>query len=677
MNALGSFVFLLTVFFSMPIFAGDAEISAIEDKLNEEFKWLKAEAEADVVWSASKYEQKTSEAPSLVSIIRSEDIKKFGYRTLADILQRVSGTYITYNRNYNFIGVRGFGQPGDLNTRVLLMTDGHRINDDVFQQALIGTDFPLDVDLIDRVEVTRGPGSCLYGTNAFFSVINVITKKGHQIDGSQVSAEVGTSDTYKSRVTFGKSFSHGLEILLSASVYDSRGDDRLYYSEFDDPSSNKGIAENRDDDKYCHLFLKTSWKDFTLSAVYGSRDKDVPTASFWTVFDEPFNTVDNRGYAELKYDHRFDEMLNISSRIYYDRYVYKGYYPYSAETEDGESYIYMNRDDDTSEWVGGDIMLTRKMFGNSSFTFGAEFQYNTRQDMLNYDENPYQLLSDDTRRSSNWAVYFHDETRILGSLTLNAGIRYDRYESFGGIFNPRLSLIHKPFENTTLKLIYGTAFRAPNFYELSVNESWQKKDYDIPNPDPEKISTYEIIAEQSFGEFIKGFVSGFYYKIDGLISQVPYEDDWILENADHIEAKGIELELQGKWKNGFAASLNYTLQQVEDTHTHETLPNSPEHLVKGNLTIPLIPEKLFGSFEGQYMSRRNIATEEETSITAKEHFVANLTVSGMNFIKGLECSASIYNLFDEHYGDPADENHIQKMIEREGRSFRFKITYSF
>ncbi|GEM_PF-4389752 len=77
------------------------------------------------------------------------------------------------------------------------------------------------------------------------------------------------------------------------------------------------------------------------------------------------------------------------------------------------------------------------------------------------------------------------------------------------------------------------------------------------------------------------------------------------------------------------------------------------------------------------MSRRNITTGEETSITAKEHFVANLTVSGMNFIKGIECSASIYNLFDEHYDDPADGNHIQKMIEQDGRSFRFKFIYSF
>ncbi len=604
MTAMEKIVFLMIVFFSMPVFAQDSETPAKQDRfdemLDEEFKWLKAEAQADVVWSASKYEQKASEAPSLVSIIRSEDIKKFGYRTLADILQRVSGMYITYNRNYHFVGVRGFGPPGDLNTRVLLMTDGHRINDDVFQQALIGTDFPVDVDLIDRVEITRGPGSCLYGTNAFFSVINVITKKGHQINGSQISAEVGTADTYKSRATFGKAFSQDSEILLSASVYDSKGDDRLYYPEFDDPSSNNGIAENRDDDKYCRFFLKTSWKDFALSAAYGSRDKEVPTAAFGTVFNNAFATVDNRGYAELRYDRRFDETLNISSRIYYDRYVYKGYYPYEAETDGGEPYIYMNRDDDTSEWAGGDLMLTRKLFGNSSVTLGAEYQYNIRQDMLNYDENPYQLLADDTRRTSNWAVYLHDETRILGNLIFNAGIRYDRYESFGGTFNPRLSLIYMPFEDTTVKLIYGTAFRAPNFYELSVNEWWRKRDYDIPDPDPEKISTWEIIAEQRFGEFIKGFVSGFYYKIDGLISQVPYEDDWILENADDIEAKGVELELQGKWKNGLAASLNYTFEKVEDCLSHESFTNSPEHLIKGNLSIPLISEKLFGAFEGQY-----------------------------------------------------------------------------
>jgi outer membrane receptor for ferrienterochelin and colicins len=133
--------------------------------------------EVATVVSASKYKQKVTEAPSSVSIITSDEIKQYGYRTLADILRSLRGFFVTSDRNYNYIGARGFSRPGDYNTRFLILLDGHRLNDNIYDQAYIGTEFIIDVDLIDRVEIIRGPSSSLYGTNAFFGVINVITKE--------------------------------------------------------------------------------------------------------------------------------------------------------------------------------------------------------------------------------------------------------------------------------------------------------------------------------------------------------------------------------------------------------------------------------------------------------------------------------------------------------------------
>ena len=132
-----------------------------------------SDLEIDSVFGASRYAQKVTEAPSSVTIITREEIYKYGHTSLADVLRSVRGFYVTYDRNYSFLGVRGFSRPGDYNTRVLLLVDGHRLNDNIFGGALIGTEFPLDVDLIDRVEIIRGPSSSLYGTSAFFAVINV------------------------------------------------------------------------------------------------------------------------------------------------------------------------------------------------------------------------------------------------------------------------------------------------------------------------------------------------------------------------------------------------------------------------------------------------------------------------------------------------------------------------
>src|SRR5581483_11497928 len=92
------------------------------------------------VYSASKHEQKVTEAPSSVSIITSDEIKKYGYCTLADILQNVNGFFVTYDRDYSYLGIRGFNRPGDFNSRILLLIDGHRLNDNQYDQAGLGTE---------------------------------------------------------------------------------------------------------------------------------------------------------------------------------------------------------------------------------------------------------------------------------------------------------------------------------------------------------------------------------------------------------------------------------------------------------------------------------------------------------------------------------------------------------
>src|SRR3984885_4208945 len=168
----------------------------------------------DSVYGASGFEQKVTEAPASVTIITSEEIQRYGYRTLADILRNVRGFYVSYDRNYSYVGVRGFGLPGQYNNTIALLIDGHRLNDNIFDSALIGTEFPIDVDLIDRVEVIRGPNSSLYVASAFLGVINIITKRGQDLQGVNVSGEVASNGTYQGRISYGKKFDNGLELLL-------------------------------------------------------------------------------------------------------------------------------------------------------------------------------------------------------------------------------------------------------------------------------------------------------------------------------------------------------------------------------------------------------------------------------------------------------------------------------
>ena len=180
------------------------------------------------IYSASKFLQKTSEAPAAVSVVTAADIKSYGYRTLADILASVRGLFVTGDRAYQYLGVRGFNRPGDFNSRILLLVDGYRVNDANYDTASIGQEFFLDVDLIERVEIVHGPGSSIYGSSAFFGVVNVITKGSRDFNRAQASGEVASFGTTKARLAYGKQFDNGAELLLSATRQSSRGQD-LYF----------------------------------------------------------------------------------------------------------------------------------------------------------------------------------------------------------------------------------------------------------------------------------------------------------------------------------------------------------------------------------------------------------------------------------------------------------------
>ncbi len=631
------------------------------------------EIEVATVYGASKYEQKVTEAPSSVTIITSDDIKKYGYRTLADILRSVRGFYTTYDRNYHYIGVRGFSRPGDYNTRVLLLVNGVRINDNIYDQASIGTDFPLDVDLIDHVEIIRGSGSSLYGSNAFFGVINVITKSGRDIEGMEVSGEAGSFNTYKGRFSYGNQFQNGLEMVLSGSYYDSKGDDRLFFKDFDDPTTNNGIAEDLDYDRYKSLFGKFSFHDFTLQSAYIDRKKGVPTASFETVFnDSRFFTVDEHFYIDLKYEHNFAHDLSVMARLNYNYYDYHGDYPYDYADTGAPPYIVLNKDYSRGEWLGGELQISKKLFEKHKFIIGGEYRDNFKQEQKNSDE--IQVYLNDKRDSNIWALYIQDEYKILNNLILNAGVRYDNYETFGSTTNPRLAFIYNPFEKTTFKLLYGTAFRAPNAYELYYNDGdiSSKSNSDLKS---ETIKTYELVYEQVIGNNLRGTASAFYYKIDDLITFTtdPSDNLLVFENIDNVEAKGVEFELEGKWESGLKGRISYTFQETKDKKTGEILTNSPRHLARLNLIAPIIKEKLFVGMEEQYTSKKKTLAGDFTD----DYFITNLTLFSQNLLKNLEASATVYNLFDKKYGDPGSEEHLQDIIEQDGRSFRFKLTYKF
>jgi outer membrane receptor for ferrienterochelin and colicins len=624
------------------------------------------------VFTASRREQKTWEAPASVSIVTRDEIKSFGYRSLADVLRGVPGLYTSNDRNYTYLGIRGFSRPGDYNSRVLLLIDGHRANDNIYDSALLAQEALVEVDSIERVEVIRGPSSSLYGSSAFLGVINVITRRGASLNGVEFSGEGGTFDTYKGRASIGHKFKSGVEYFVSGSYYDSRGDDRLYYREFDNPSSNHGVAEDLDGERAGHFLGNITYYDFTLSAGLNSRVKNVPTAAFGGVFNNPkVETLDRAGYVDLKYSHEFANELQLTARVNYHRYDYQGAYYYDSAEPGNPPSLVLNKDDVRGEWWGSEIMAIKRFFEPLTVTGGAEFRHNFRQDQANFDEgSPKTIYVNDHSSSYIVGVFGQADLAIRTNLIFSAGLRYDYYSTFGDSVNPRLGLMYQPWMPTTFKLLYGRAFRAPNAYELNyVAPSYVAN----PDLDPEKIDTTEIVWEQTLCEKWKLSTSAFYYDVDGLVSLASSGSQLTFRNLNNAQAYGTELALEGRWADGWLGRMSYTAQRAEDSDTGDELSNSPRQLAKFQLRVPLIQNQLFAGAEVQYVG----SVQAVQGGRVNDYWVANLTLLSRELVKGLEISASLYNLFDTGYAVTGSEEHLQRVLPQDGRSLRVKLTYNF
>lgn len=257
------------------------------------------------VVSASKHEQTTAEAPASVSVVTRADIEQFGYRTLADVLRSVRGVYITSDEIYEYIGVRGVMRPGDYGGRVLVMVNGHRMNEPLYDQAFNGHDLPLDIDLIERVEVVRGTGSSLYGNNAGLGIINIVTRDASSWNGVEGSVAGGSHETFSGRLTYGKLFTNGVSLILSGTLLNSEGRDSIYYPEF--AAINNGFAEGLDGERAQKYFASLKAGEFALEAGYGDRRRDIPNGAYGTLFNtSPSYADDERAYVEARHQHEFD-----------------------------------------------------------------------------------------------------------------------------------------------------------------------------------------------------------------------------------------------------------------------------------------------------------------------------------------------------------------------------------
>ena len=622
------------------------------------------------VTAAEKHEQLVTEAPSAVSIVTSSDIQQLGYQTLGEVLSSVRGFYTRSDRNYTYLGVRGFNRPGDYNDRVLFLVNGHRMNDNVTGGALIGPEFLVDVAAIDRVEVVRGPGSALYGDNAFFAVVNVITKTGADLHGAEASVSIGSFETYRGRFSVGDKFRNGVDLFLSGTILERRGERELFYREYAGPASD-GIARDADGESAYSMFGSLSWKDFSLEGGWVDRTKQIPTGSFDTVFGDPRNkTLDGSYFTRLQFEHEFSEDFHITASLSYDRYHYDGTYIYPSPVLPATNPLV---DSIRGRWLTEELQLYRTFWERLMISGGIEMRQNIQQDQTTHSQQPYIPVLDDRHRSDAWGPYLTASYRVLPRLTVESGFRYDAGDFPGHALSPRASVVYRPVDSTSLKILYGRAFRGPNAYERFYTDGITQK----PDPLllPENIDTYEAVWEQAVGTHWSASASAYLYEAHDLINQRTDPADGLLvyQNLDSVRGKGLEFEVSARYAHGLRGRASVAFQDVQDKATHARLSNSPRTLVQGNLVVPIFGENVVSGLDLRYVS----SSLAPSGGLAPSYWVANVTLFTRRWLNGVELTATVDNIFDHRYYDPTPLELRQSVLEQPGRTFWGTLTYRY
>lgn len=645
---------LLALAAASPAQAEDLTRLSLEDLLNVD------------VEGASRYAQPISEAPATASVINADDIRRYGYTQFSEALRMARGVYTSYDRTYTYLGVRGFSRPGDYNSRVLMLVDGARSNDTVYDQAMVGNEAPIALDWVKRIEFVPGPASALYGGNALFGVANAVLWSGADLNGSRVSAETGTGGIMGINVLSGRQLDDGADWVAGISSWKRKGES-LTYPEFEAAGIPGGKVRGLDGENYVKAFAKYSNRGWRFLATYSNRYKDVPTAYYTTTAGAAgTNTRDEHLHLDLTHSTALSPTWSQLTHLQLGAYSFRADYVYSPNVNPAS----LNRDYTLNTWWDGEYQLTYTGFDSHRVLFGSEVRHSPHMDQYNVDIAPSFTWLNDQRHSTTYSFYAQDEWRISSRWLANLGGRVDHVDYAGTFGSPRLALIYQPQTETTAKFIYGRAFRAPNAYERFYTISA----FSLGNPDlkPERIETREISVDHSLTSATRIGIGHYRYTIRNLIDQIPSTDPgylYMYVNQPDMQARGWELEAESLLGQGWRVRGSMAWQQVEQSGGGESI-NAPHRLGKLFVDGPIF-DGWTGAFEVQAMSRRQAMVG-----SIGGNAVARMTLRQSRQGPYGQWSLVVNNLANRNYSDPSSLGYIQNVLPQDRRQWLIRWEYT-
>jgi outer membrane receptor protein involved in Fe transport len=611
------------------------------------------------VESASLHPQSLQDAPASVTVITAEDIRKYGYRTLGEALSAVRGFYLTNDRSYETVGVRGFDLPGDYSSHLLVMVNGHNMADNIFDYMLyLGDDFPIDMNLIKQIEIIRGPSSALYGSNAMFATINIITKSPEEAGPLTLTADTGSFGEKKGQIV-GTASLGGVKVLFSGAVYNNTGESPLFFPQFDTTQNNYGEAIDMNSEKGYHFFSTVVWRNWTITAAFSAHTLIQPISWGPTIFNDRGTTNhDQRNFVDAAYE-RLIAGGTLRWRTYYDSFHYEGRGDYALSNGAVED----NRQSEIGDWAGTQVTYRIRPFFAGDVTMGMESNIDIRAFLTDYDLSPAPVLYLSTSHPDrSLALIFQDEKKLSKRWKLDLGVRIDKSAYHPDFAAPRAALNYQRSE-WTYKLLYGRSFRNPSAFQLFYADGIA--DAANPNLRTEWADTAEVDIERKLGKRMNVQASAYGYEMHDLLVGV-YLPDGLLQyqNSRKIQAKGVELEINGRPANWLEATASYAVQRTSDYDSGGVLENSPGYLGKLRLAAPL--GRKFDLSSGiQYESSR--LTLAGASVTPV--YLADFTLTSKHLLPNFDIRLGLRNAFNRNYSDPIALSPVVDTMPQPGRSF--------
>ncbi len=656
-------------------------LPATEDEVSSSATLLAAtSAEEDVVVGAAKREQTLGNVASAVTVVSADRIRRFGYRTVSEAIAGVAGVFITDTRLTQQVGIRGLQIPGGFNSRILVLVDGATLNEAWGAFAGVGYDGPVSIDDIARIEVIRGPVGAVYGTNAFFAIINIVTRGA--AEGQRAWGRVALNSINGVVTTAG--FAAGgvnHQVRGSLLVMDRFGES-LNVSEISpDPLTSDGART------LIGAVVGQSGGSFAQLRVYRAR-RDSPFAAYDSdpALDPAYSLYNTQALLEGGHTREVSKRLSMSVRGYGTAYRYYDEINYVTD----DQFVDYGDALTVGAEVRGRYELVPEKLG---LTAGVEANYNkteSRSYAIGSEADGVKIPLDfDTE-----GVYSELDGQPLPWLGFTGGVRFDRNSVLESRLSPRAALFIADPENYGLKLLYAEGFRSPSAFEYKFADG---VDFSAnPNIRAETIRSYEAVVWARPAPGLSTRVSAFYWNARDVVEQRPDPGDTTLlqfANVGRYITRGVEVEASYRTGEGWYAFGGGTVAQVGSGETGTAISygdvvNAPKVTATGGVSTP----KLYGyahvSADAQFVSLRRTRPDEDgnASPSSPAWTGINATIYVPN-LRGFDLTAGVRNILGTRDLQPAPGDYdrfpamqptvIVPRIPAEGREVYVKIGYTY